>query len=251
MRRTLIFTLGLLIVILGLIRVYSFWAEGVNPPEDSGANSEIGIGQGFLEHEVGDIFQVGDIDWIIVYIDDNNNALIMTVDVYGAGTPFHNGSSFVHLPDTSHLRNALNNWWVNVDPLLKVRAVQTNGLNQDVRNNPGNWNSNELGVQGLTTAGTNQGVAEDLFILSISEVNRFYGIGINQAERIAYGYHATSNNFEPLIWWMRSPGSGVGGQALGSGVLANGGLNNDFYGSWRNGRADIGFRPALWIRLII
>ena len=241
----------LLLAFLSSMVGYSYWATNINQPTEESQSVNVMIGQGFMNNQVGDQFEVGGIDWVIVHIDENQNHLIMTVNVFGAGTGVHNGTNFVHLPETNRLRPALDNWWDNVDPLLQARALPTLGLDRDVRNQPGNWNASELASDGLTTPGIGRGTASDLFILSISEVNRFYGIGANPTTRIASGIRAGGSAMEPLIWWLRSPGSGIDGQGLGTGILATGGLNNDFYGSWRNGRADIGFRPAMWIQTII
>jgi len=207
--------------------------------------------------EVGARFIRDGIWWIILYIDNFDNALIITYRVQSAGVAMNTGG-FVHLQDTDRMRPALNAWWNEfIGDELNMRARNTLGHDSDFRNAPNNFNSNENQPAGRTTAGDLTGSATDLFILSISEVNHYFP---NLEDRAAQGYYFDTgwgrDMLFPMSWWTRSPGAGAGnpwvavwpgGTGVGSAPAGSFTTITNPVGNYGANR--LGMRPALWIDL--
>ena len=183
--------------------------------------------------------------WRVLAVDGSGNKLIITEHVHGLGTMYHMGAvtanSYVRLQDTNRLRPALNTWYdTNLGSELRTRALPANNLDNDVRSGPSmpwDWDL-ENAPAGWTSAGTGTAAANTaLFVLSISEVNRYSAAGtLNQIAR--------DPNGNARLWWLRSPGTGTTGPA--SNVRENGQIAhvNSTAASMLTVQ---GFRPAMWI----
>ena len=186
--------------------------------------------------------------------DGDGTVLIMTEKIYVLGTPYHSAGSYVRLGTSDRLRPALNAWWnnnnnISSDLRAKVRAPVN--VNSDVRNT-GTWlvsadMHTENEAAGRTTPGTASAVATSLFVLSVSEVNQYFGAipnsdTIGRVIRIANG--ATTS--DPRHWWLRSPGTES--QYCVAYVNYNGGMAGVTSSQVANGTSNFGFRPALWIK---
>lgn len=184
--------------------------------------------------------------WRVLAIDEGGRKLIITEQIHGLGTMYHHPNSYVRLQDTSHLRPALNDWYENnLGPELQERALTALNLENDVRSvpEPGplwDWDI-ENASSGWTSAGGEASRAEEaLFVLSISEVNRYSGAGT--LNRIATAHQG---GVAARSWWLRSPGTGSVGPATSVREAGNI-LQINSTGS--GGQVTHhGFRPAMWI----
>ena len=192
--------------------------------------------------------------WRVLYIDNAGNRLLITEHVHGIDTQFHSTAQFVPLQRSDRLRPALNDWFNNaLSPELRERALPASNLNNDVRSSPSyvqNW-YRENETAGWTSAGSGIATAANsMFILSLSEVNRYFPGDIAaplapEPSRVgANTYGFTS------AWWLRSPGGPIDRldsdyQATATAISVTGALQVREV----NPRPDtnIGFRPALWV----
>jgi len=175
---------------------------------------------------------------------EGNSRLIMTEHVHMQGVQYNIHNLYARLSQ-SNLRGALDDWGAeNLASELAERARVPNNVDNDLRSdwdttNPA-WSATENGAAGWTSPGAAAVNAnEALFVLSISEVNRYAAaVGTTSEERIARNAAGAANH-----WWLRSPGDGL----FSVSVL-------DFRGTVFNAMADssvmnFGARPALWINL--
>ena len=183
--------------------------------------------------------------WRVLAVDGSGNKLIITEHVHGVGTMYHtpNPTSFVNLQNANHLRPALNTWYDNaLAPELRMRALPANNLENDVRtvlSMVWDWGL-ENGPAGWTSAGTGTATANiALFVLSVSEVNRYDAAGT--LNRIATEPGGSIERF----WWLRSPGTGTTGPATH--VRENGRILQANATASGGQLTMQGFRPAMWI----
>jgi hypothetical protein len=138
-------------------------------------------------------------------------------------------------------------------------AVQTLHMDRDVRINPSGTNiALERGANGLTAPGEigSASANNSIFILSISEVNEYFGPANVQtgARPTATGHYievvpGTINNNARQPWFMRSPGVNATGDSITFVTMpgASGGVgqaNSNFFGASARG-----FRPAIWVNV--
>jgi len=167
--------------------------------------------------------------WRVLYEDESGNRLIITEATIGARW-YAPGLSWVPFAQ-SGLRAALNS--ETLAPEIMQSALIPNGIGQDVRSNPGDFDAEENEAIGRTSAGdriypqTPQQAAQALFILSVSEANHYFA---DNADRQAY------NN---VNWWLRSPGDID--VLTATAVLRSGAITTS-QSFWSHG-----IRPALWV----
>lgn len=189
----------------------------------------------------------------IVTSDGTGTVLIVTRDVHGGGQAFNESGYFDAINNTT-LRSGLNSWWNDnvVSTELAGMARGATGANLDVRTSAvlgGNWTpwtewAGEDEVLGVTTP-ANEAVANAsaLFVLSVSEANRYFGnsgIG-NNAARVANGYGTDT----PISWWLRSPGDAAVNPVAAVDFLGT--VTTKGPNAVSVGDVSTGFRPALWI----
>jgi len=174
---------------------------------------------------------------------EGNSRLIMTEHVHMQYTPYNLENVYTRLSQ-SNLRVALNTWGAaNLAPELAERARVPDNVDNDVRDAPGSWwpIAEENGTAGWTSPGAATANApEALFVLSISEVNRYAAaVGTAGTERVARNTVGVAHH-----WQLRSPGESVPFPTLA--VTASGSV-----GFWiaTTAASNTGVRPALWINL--
>jgi len=164
--------------------------------------------------------------WRVLHEDANHNRLIITETVQ-TSLWYVISSEVNWVPFLqSNLRIALNS--MTLAPEIAANALLPNGIENDVRNRPGNFNARENEAIGRTSAGapippTN--AANGLFVLSLSEANHYFA---NNAAR------RTDSS-----WWLRSPGDT---NALSATVVQNNGSMTAMPPFTTHG-----LRPALWV----
>jgi len=173
---------------------------------------------------------------------EGNSRLIMTEHAHMRGTPYNLENVYTRLSQ-SNLRSALNNWGTeNLALELAARARIPNNVDNDLRAAPGNSEFlTENGAAGWTSPGAAAVNAPGaLFVLSVSEVNRYAAaVGATDEE-----LRATDLNGSHLPWWLRSPGDRSSHPvATRGGSIGNSGVSSATASSSR------GFRPALWISI--
>ena len=147
----------------------------------------------------------------------------------------------------SNLRVGLDIWGaMNLAPELAARARVPNNVDNDLRAAHGGvWATilAENEAAGWTSPGVAAANAPGaLFVLSISEVNRYAAaVGTTNAERRAYDHLYSWSRRD---WLLRSPGTNALHPVTQ--VSSGGALNNANTGVVSSG---IGARPALWINL--
>ena len=179
--------------------------------------------------------------WRVLAVDANGNRLIITEHVLGVGTAYHTSNDYVRLSNSNRLRPALNNWYNNnLGSELRARALPANNIDNDVRSGPSmpwDWDL-ENAAAGWTSVGTGTATAvNSMFVLSISEFNRYNAAGtLNRLARDPGG--------SARMWWLRSPGTGTTGP--GSNVRETGAINhaNTTAAGFISA---VGYRPAMWI----
>ena len=175
---------------------------------------------------------------------EGNSRLIMTEHVHMQDTPYNLTNVYTRLSQ-SNLRVRLDTWGAeNLAPELRERARVPNNVDNDLRSNwdttnPA-WSATENGAAGWTSPGAAAVNAnEALFVLSISELNRYAAaVGTTNAERIARNAAGAAN-----LWWLRSPGNSAASPAV---LVSAGGFLQGT--SATNMNATLGARPALWIK---
>ena len=219
----------------------------------------------------GGTFVYNGVTWRVL---DNDNlhpgyALIITEHVHHVGTIFHSNTSTVannmsqyfpwanmmaqtNAAHISPIRGAMDTFWTHnvAGTTLADAAVQAVGLNRDVRTTHGNWNAGENSANGWTSPGVGTSVTSrnSLFILSVSEVNRYFSAttGANGRQAQTPAQFAANPNSPATAdntpWWLRSPGSSAAHPC--SDVSTSGNVGNA-----TASLASRGLRPALWIAL--
>ena len=209
---------------------------------------------------VGGHFRDNGIWWRVMHDDGNGNRLIMTEHVHMNPINYHyeNFSDtvpFRHLnaSPAPSIRAELTGWWDNVSPSLQARAVPVIGADRDVRDTWYGYTQTELGAAGLTSPGTGAADGTALFILSISEVNRYFGVSASNPERSTTAPHETdATNGAPsrigvhVGWFLRTPA-----RSNPAGINTVAAINT--IGARANRQAVstpgnlYGVRPALWV----
>jgi len=130
---------------------------------------------------------------------------------------------------------------MNLAPELAARARVPNNVDNDLRATHVNWSAAENGAAGWTSPGAAAANAPGaLFVLSISEVNRYAAaVGTTNAERIARNTAGTAIN-----WWLRSHGMTTTSPVSIVNILGNVNSAGAHYMT-----TAFGARPALWINL--
>jgi hypothetical protein len=185
----------------------------------------------------GTFIDSNDVVWRVLYRDGDGNRLIMTQYVHGVGTAFNSTNIYTRLQDSDRLRPALNNWFNNVmGENVRSFALPAGNMLTDIRSEPSSLTlTTEVGEVGWTYAGFGAVNAENsLFVLSVSEVNRFNTAGtLNMSATLPDGTGAGT------VWWLRSPGGGTGTASriavVGTSLTSN------------NATTANSFRPAVWI----
>ena len=197
------------------------------------------------------------IAWRVLTEDNNGNRLIITEYVYGL-VAYNSTNIYSFLENSDGLRIALKNWFTEtLAPELKVIALPVENVNNDVQLKPRDGNTKcpnesleileafsnraafENGPDGWTKAGVGVATPENsLFVLSISEVNKYIDFGTLNKQGFLPSYQPTS-------WWLRSPGSHVmdpiavmcTSDSDGPRIISGPATEKH------------GFRPALWVSL--
>ena len=203
------------------------------------------------------------VQWRVLAEDGNGNQLIITEYVHGFvqdnssyGLVQYNSSNvYTFLGQSDGLRIALNTWFVDtLAPELRENALPAGNVDNDVRLTIGaSANENvaevffvvtvhENEAAGWTVAATGTASPENsLFVLSISEVNKYSNLGTLNVQGMVRV--VPEGHFVPAAWWLRSPGiSSEGPVALMSAGDTDGARITAVPASEK-----YGFRPALWI----
>jgi len=164
--------------------------------------------------EVGDIVQLGKLDWIVLTVD-GGRALLLSEKVL----------------ETRAFDSSLKNWEnSDIRAYLNGSFFETTFNDQEKR---------RIADTRLTTAGQNR-TDDKIFLLSIEEINEYMGDTAHLNMRNArIAENITTGNVS--WWWLRSPGnfSITAAYVNGDGVIYGNGRRVDGnYG---------GVRPALWI----
>jgi hypothetical protein len=184
--------------------------------------------------------------WRVLYEDEALYRLIITEYVHGYETAYHSANTFVPLHRSNVLRPALNAWFYdNLSPELRMRAVTAANVDGDVRSEPGGrdgW-QRENAAEGWTIpdSGSFVTASNTIFILSVSEVNRYFGD--NLADRVAIRV----DDILTAPWWLRSPGAGA--TLVTNNTMSFVDSTGIIHPSRANRYSNIGFRPAMWINL--
>jgi len=190
---------------------------------------------------VGGTFTYNGIVWRVLHNDGAGHRLIITERVHMVGARYNTTNIYTRL-GVSNARAALNNWWgPNVTGALGNVAVPALNVENDVRSAHGSWNNNEQGAAGISAPGSGavqENGSNALFILSLSEVNRYF-TNTDGARRAAL-HGGTATNWQP--WWLRSPGNTATNRVAGISTAGH-----------RNARpannTEPGLRPAMWIHI--
>jgi len=175
-----------------------------------------------------------------VLATDGEHRLIMTEHVHNHGVQFNTVNQFVrwHVLTTAHpIRVAMNEFWgSNISAELRGIAVPADGLDNDVRTAPGNFNAAENQPIGRTTPGTGTANATNaLFILSLSEANQYFA---NDTARRGTEIDGTGRR-----WWLRSPGANM------TDTVAHVGSGGDLITQSANAdNTNRSMRPVMWVR---
>ena len=191
-------------------------------------------------------------EWQVLTVEANK-ALIITAHVHNMGVSYHNQHGFLPFQN-AEIANVLNAWFDNdafVSPEIRAKALPyafqfddgTPGGN-GVENQATEWTftpSSTNQQQAITTPGE-QGSGDIAFILSISEVHKYFENDIS--ERIAYSISEIGEVGETAYWWLRSPST------HSDYVVWIVGYDGRFYydpALYTSSR--LGFRPAFWVNL--
>jgi len=188
--------------------------------------------------------------WRVLAENEDGNQLIITELVHGL-TQYNSADAYTVLGQSDRLRPALDAWFANsLAPELQEVALEAHNVNNDVRSTAerdGDFDVEENEAAGWSVAGGIASQENPLFILSISEVNKYKETGTLDMQGMAY--LDERNIFVPAVWWLRSPGSSpksVATVSPGDTVVSPG----DTVGpeiSTALATEKHGFRPALWI----
>ena len=187
------------------------------------------------------------IEWRILNQDDSGNMLIITERAHGViggcceELPCMRGgivaystiNNYKRLNESDVLRYALNEWFkYALATELKEVALPAKNIDNDVRSEPGGlgWEM-ENSLEGLSAAGAGSATPENsLFILSISEVNQYFG-----SRKALQGICLRS-------WWLRSPGGDA------ERPIAYVRVDTEAFIWHVEATESMWFRPALWIK---
>lgn len=189
------------------------------------------------------------VQWRVLAEDGKGNQLIITEYVHGL-VQYNSSNVYTFLGQSDGLRIALNAWFVDtLAPELRENALLAGNVDNDVRLTIGDdvdlsffeVTVHENEAAGWTVAATGAASPENsLFVLSISEVNKYSNLGtLNiQGKQVSpYG------NLVPAAWWLRSPGSCSEGPV----ALMSAGDTKGAVITVVPATEKYGFRPALWI----
>lgn len=182
-------------------------------------------------------------EWRILAHDANGNSLIITEHVYGVGTQWHSvNRADTRLHNSNVMRPTLNDWFDGIlAPELRAFALPAANLHNDVRSTwgpAGATTTNENAPAGWTSAGSGAATgANSLFLLSISEFNRYSSV-LNRVATTPAGVTA--------FWWLRSPGVQPN-WACAAVVNTGGTVASDDSVQGQATSTQNGFRPALWV----
>jgi|GEM_PF-788224 len=211
----------------------SWWS---NPSGSQGPVENIG--------DVGQVFIHNDIEWRVLYRNNvARTALIITESVFDVGVQYNGPENiYTGLPQ-SDLRKHLNTWAAGNLGGLRYHARVPLNVNYDVRmritdTHPTAWNVSENAAMGRTRPGVRTNSDSAVFVLSLSEANRYFGPAGD------YGNSAANNTARHTgrNWWLRSPGGNATFPV--SLVHTNGALATE-----NSTHVNVGFRPALWISI--
>jgi len=193
------------------------------------------------------------VQWRVLAEDGKGNRLIITEHVHGL-VQYNSSNIYTSLGQSDGLRIALNEWFVyTLAPELRENALPAGNVDNDVRLNIGDdvdysfWHqitAHENEAAGWTVAATGAALPENsLFVLSISEVNKYSNLGTLNVQGMMRVI--PEGHFVPVAWWLRSPGSSsYSPVAL---MWAGDSEIEGFYVSVVAATSKFGFRPALWI----
>ncbi|MBT9141335.1 MAG: hypothetical protein DDT30_01924 [Dehalococcoidia bacterium] len=239
-------------------------------------NALIGFSERFENETEAEIFTDSTgIQWRVLAEDEKGNRLIITEHVYGlpvSGLTQYNGSDngitvstrlrqingltqfnsknvYTRLGQSDVLRFALDTWFTNIlAPELKEIALPAGNVNNDVWLTPGGGSlfheraAHENETSGLTFAATGTASPENsLFILSISEVNKYHSLGTLNKQGVVYLIEY--GIYVPAEWWLRSPGSCLVAPVT---IMTAGDTTGAFIDA-ATATESYSFRPALWI----
>jgi len=223
------------------------WAYAVQNPTGTGgvwgqfwANAQFGaVGAGEVPARLpdcaipvaGQMFWYNGVAWRVLHRQEDA-ALIITEHVHGVGAVYNTDNVYTRLSQSA-LRGTLNIWAQDNLGSLRHRALTPNGVDNDVRSEPGDMSWSENEAVGHTTPGVATTVDTAVFILSFSELNHYF-------ERSNDAYAAMDIGGTARWWWSRSPGC----CAAGSVVVVRA-VGSRTHSSATN--TTVGFRPALWI----
>ncbi|MCL2019805.1 MAG: fibronectin type III domain-containing protein [Oscillospiraceae bacterium] len=191
-------------------------------------------------------------EWRVLTVEDNK-ALIITEHVHNMGVSYHDQDGYLPFQN-AEIANVLNTWFDNdsfVSPGIRAKALPyafqlddgTPGGN-GVENQATEWihtPSSTNQQQAITIPGE-QGSGDIAFILSISEVHKYFEDNIY--ERIAYRISETGEVGETAYWWSRSPST------HSEYVVWIVGYNGFFYyDPALYTSPHLGIRPAFWVNL--
>ena len=210
-------------------------------------------GRAFMFHVTGVVGSTftdeAGIMWRVLHIDAAGRKLIITEHVHGFGTPWHssNPSSRVLLRNTDSAQPWLEGFWDTMGVDMRNVALEASNPHADVRTVVQGWTwaagcpTRENTAAARTTPSNNPANASNgLFVLSIAEVNEYFGsppVGASSyAPRVARDVGGTAR-----YWWLRSPGANT--TRTVAVVTSDGGVN-----AYNATVTTNGFRPALWIQ---
>jgi len=172
--------------------------------------------------QVGDRIQYGNIDWIVLAVDDGKALLISEFVLLPFEYSFYDGEDTATTWEECSLRQYLNGDFFNstFETLEQNRIIETAVRNSD---NP------DKGTPG------GGDTTDKIFLLSIEEAKQYFP---DNPARIAFDTNGTAAR-----WWLRSPGylSGFAAYVRSGGPIDPNG-HPIILGT-------IGVRPALWLKL--
>lgn len=189
------------------------------------------------------------VQWRILSENEDGNQLIIAEHVHGL-TQYNSINVYTFLGQSDRLRPALDAWFANtLAPELKEVALDAENVNNDVRLTAEGDVENffeevihENGTAGWSIAASGTTSPENsLFILSISEVNKYVTLGTLNMQGMTYLIE--HDLYAPAAWWLRSPGS----SAEDSVAIMSAGDTNGAKITAAPATEKYGFRPALWI----
>ena len=219
------------------------WTAGAEIQEGAGAGTTPGLGTttqlaknllngisgsgSTIKGVVGETFEASGYEWVILDIDAQGNALVVTKHVLG-DTVFNTNAEDGNQYEGSTIDGAMSNFYAT----LKVADASGTGLKitdmaltSNVYANTPMWSA-AGGKSAVATGGK-----EGFFALSYQEVSDLFAENADRAATRTNGFTAT--------YWLRSAGSyPTGATYVGSagGRILNTSVDRSF-----------GFRPALWI----